>query len=494
MELALRRGEADRIPALLDALCLEQDGQPPHLRLALADIGPLQTLQQRLRRSEARLRGLFVASGYALMLLDRQAFFDCNPATLKLFGCPTRADFLGLHPSQLSPPFQPGGEDSRTLADQRIDTAFRQGSLRFEWLHCRLDGAEFEAEILLNALDLDGQPALLAAVHDISARKQLERAVLESRQTLQRLLDAIAEGAYGIDSQGNCTFANPACLRMLGYASAEDVLGRRMHDLIHHTRPDGGAYPVAACPVEGVMADGQAFHSVDEAFWRRDGQVLPVECWARPIVEDGAVTGAMVTFIDITERKAAAAQILHLALHDPLTQLPNRRLLHDRLEQGLLASERSRQCGALMVMDLDHLKDINDRHGHLVGDLLLAEAARRLLQCVRKSDTVARFGGDEFVVILRELVEDAAAATVAAGQVAETIRAALAQPYRLATSDTVEADSGVEYHCSASIGMVLFNNRTATADELLSRADLAMYRAKAGGGDRVCVGEQGRPK
>lgn len=489
LELVLQRVDGGRIQALVDALRLGEEGQPPTLRLALNDISPLQQLQQALRESTARLASMFEDSGDALMLLDRQAFFDCNAATLKLFGCPTRADFLGLHPSELSPPTQPGGESSRTLADARIDTAFRLGSHRFEWRHCRLDGAEFEAEVLLSALEIQGKPALMASVHDISERKRLERAVIESREALHRLLDAMAEGAYGLDSQGLCTFANPAFLRMLGYAATEDVVGRPLHELIHYAHSDGSAYPAADCPVHAVMKGREAYHSADEVFWHRDGHPVPVECWAHPLVQEGVTTGAMVTFIDITERLAAEAQIHHLAFHDQLTQLPNRRLLQDRLEQALLTCERSRKSGALLMLDLDHFKPLNDGHGHRVGDLLLVEVARRLQQCVRKSDTVARYGGDEFVVILREL--DASQAAYAAGQVAETIRATLAQPYRLTLSDEGGTGICVEHRCTASIGVALFNRHSSDADELYSRADRAMYQAKAEGGNRGCVCELG---
>ena len=194
----------------------------------------------------------------------------------------------------------------------------------------------------------------------------------------------------------------------------------------------------------------------------------------------GTITGYHHICRNITERKRSEEQVRQLAFHDPLTQLPNRRLLGDRLNQALATSRRSGDYGALLFLDLDNFKSLNDTHGHAVGDLLLIEAARRLTGCVREMDTVARFGGDEFVVMFPVLSQERLESLAQAGLIAEKIRVALAEPYRLAIEpDAPTGCATVEHHCSASIGVALFIDQSA--QDLLRWADAAMYRAKAAG-------------
>jgi diguanylate cyclase (GGDEF)-like protein len=204
-----------------------------------------------------------------------------------------------------------------------------------------------------------------------------------------------------------------------------------------------------------------------------------IETFKTPIIdENGNVLGTTGFACDITERKKSEELIHQLAYYDALTQLPNRRLLKDRLGQAMAASARSGRYGALMFLDLDNFKPLNDTHGHEVGDLLLIEVARRITDGVREMDTVARFGGDEFVVMLSELHVDIAEATALANMVAEKIHSALADPYVLSVQRDGKADATVEHHCTASIGVVLFINHEATEEDILKWADLAMYQAK----------------
>ena len=185
---------------------------------------------------------------------------------------------------------------------------------------------------------------------------------------------------------------------------------------------------------------------------------------------------------DITERKGLEYQIRELAFHDPLTKLPNRRLLNDRLAQATTANKRSGFYGALLFLDLDNFKSLNDEHGHVAGDLLLVEVASRLRGCVREVDTVSRLGGDEFVVLLGDLTSDQAHATEQSNKLAEKIRITLAQPYVITGSNGSEA---IEHQCSASIGVVLFSKEHQDLENLLKWADAAMYRSKAEGRNRI---------
>ena len=185
----------------------------------------------------------------------------------------------------------------------------------------------------------------------------------------------------------------------------------------------------------------------------------------------------VATLTDITVSKSAADEILQLAFYDPLTQLPNRRLFIDRLEKSLIASTRSGKIGAIMFLDLDNFKNLNDSLGHFMGDLLLQQVADRLKMSVREEDTVARFGGDEFVVMLEDLSNQLHIAAALAKTIAEKILAKLSQPYLLGTH---------KYSTSSSIGLVLFWNQNESAEELLKYSDIAMYEAKKAGRNTLC--------
>jgi len=188
---------------------------------------------------------------------------------------------------------------------------------------------------------------------------------------------------------------------------------------------------------------------------------------------------------EISRRVKSEERALQLALHDTLTGLPNRRMLCDRLNQTMAASKRSGLYGALMFLDLDNFKPLNDVHGHDIGDLLLIEVARRLTDCVREMDTVVRFGGDEFVVMLRELDADRGISTEQAIAVAEKIRLSVAKPYQLRLSQPGQAERIIEHQCTVCIGVMVFINHEACQAEILKWADAAMYQAKAAGRDNV---------
>jgi diguanylate cyclase (GGDEF)-like protein len=185
----------------------------------------------------------------------------------------------------------------------------------------------------------------------------------------------------------------------------------------------------------------------------------------------------------------ATSQLRGLAFYDTLTLLPNRRLLSDRLTQAMATSRRSGRYGALMFLDLDNFKPLNDQYGHAVGDLLLIEAARRISSCLRETDTVARFGGDEFVVMLTELDADRAGSVTLAQGVAEKIRAILAEGYSLNFDAAGQPEIMIEHRCTSSIGVMLFLNHELSQDEILYWADAMMYQAKKDGRNRICLHE-----
>ncbi len=210
-----------------------------------------------------------------------------------------------------------------------------------------------------------------------------------------------------------------------------------------------------------------------------NGELRTVEVHASPVEVEGRRLLFSIIH-DVTERKQLEEQMHDLAFYDPLTKLPNRRLLLDRLGKALLACGRTHRHGALMFLDLDHFKKLNDLHGHDIGDKLLVEVAKRILGCIREQDSAARFGGDEFVVMLEGLSEDQREAVNQAETVAEKIRAALAQPYLLK-----QDNEAIVHHCSSSVGVSVFRRHDETVEQLLKWTDMAMYRAKDSGRNTI---------
>jgi diguanylate cyclase (GGDEF)-like protein/PAS domain S-box-containing protein len=313
--------------------------------------------------------------------------------------------------------------------------------------------------------ELDGQiMATLALAAGAAIEKHRLVTDLQSSESRSRaLLDSTSEGIYGIDREGRCIFINEAGAAMLGYRP-DEVLGGSMHALLHHEREDGSPYPDEACPIFTAAQSGVACRVDNEVFWRKDGTSFPVEYSAAPLSGDGGVTGAVVAFTDITRRKQVEAQLNDLAHYDALTGLPNRRLFTNLLPKALARAGRSNRMVALLFLDLDRFKRINDTLGHACADLLLKAFGAKLLGCVRTTDTVSRLGGDEFTIILEDLP-----CSDEAMLVARRILDALAVPF------TIE---GREVFVASSIGIALFPSDGQDADSLMVNADAAMYAAK----------------
>ncbi len=243
--------------------------------------------------------------------------------------------------------------------------------------------------------------------------------------------------------------------------------------------------PIVELAMQRAIADGEPY-DVELELITAAGSIRCVHVIGRPDFQDRRILGFLQ---DITERKQMEDRVRQLAFYDPLTELPNRRLLNDRLTQNMAASARSRCYGAVLFIDLDNFKLLNDSHGHEVGDLLLIEVANRLRACVREIDTVARFGGDEFIVLIRELDTDKSESLSQAEIIAEKIRINLSEPYLLRIGHDGTAEVTVDHRCSACVGVVLYVDHEFAQDEILKWADAAMYRAKEAGRDRISFHE-----
>ncbi len=299
------------------------------------EIAERKQAQNAVQTSETKFRTLYESSGDAVMLLDEERFIWCNPATLTMFGCATHEEFCSEHPADLSPPTQPDGTDSLTLANERISAAMKEGWHRFEWMHRRLNGEDFPAEVVLSAMKLEGRPVLQVLIRDISERKQAEE------------------------------------------------------------------------------------------------------------------------------------KIKHMANHDELTGLPTLRLGKDRLSGAIALARRYKSSVALLFLDLDGFKAVNDSMGHKAGDHVLNEVAARLMQSVRETDTVARIGGDEFIIILTQVDEKANSVKIAKN-ILEIV------------SRSMKID-GQDIYIGTSIGIALYPDHGETPAELIKKADEAMYVVKRKG-------------
>lgn len=323
--------------------------------------------------------------------------------------------------------------------------------------------------------------SVYAALRTYQALHQLEQMAdqLQEREARWRaVLETAPDAIVLANDQGLVTAWNPGAQRLFGYAP-EEVIGQPLEKLIaiHHQTGSSAALSrlcdLDSLPLPGKVLELNAIH--------QSGEILPVEVlvgsWQ---TAEGRQFSAILR--DISARRKMEEQIRHMAFYDALTNLPNRRLLLDRLAQTHAACKRSGNHGAFMMLDLDNFKPLNDTHGHEIGDLLLIEVSRRINECLREIDTVARYGGDEFVVVLGGLDADEQKSIDQAAHIAEKIRATIALPYLLQSQ---HADGKlIEHRCTASIGLTLIG-KDSDESELFERADMAMYVAKEAGRNMV---------
>ena len=337
----------------------------------------------------------------------------------------------------------------------------------------------------LSAANASLQQANAKLAREVAEHRQTEAALRDREAHYRLLTEDVLDVVWKTDRDHRFTYISPSDERLRGY-KAEEVIGRHAFDMF---TPEGVALVSEVMrrrreeETRGIQTGSIAFEVQHIC---KDGRLIWGEVLSKPVRdEQGELIGYHGITREITERKQMEEQIQRLAFYDPLTALPNRRLLDDRLQQALAASQRRARHGAVLAIDLDNFKTLNDSHGHLAGDRLLAEVAERLTHCVRQTDTVARFGGDEFVLVLGDLDADRTGAVSQVRIIAAKISRRLAAPYRLTLRPGGAADVTIEHCCSASIGAVVFLGGGESREDLLKWADSAMYQAKNAGRNTI---------
>ncbi|APW45926.1 sensor domain-containing diguanylate cyclase [Rhodoferax antarcticus] len=441
---------------------------------SIQDITELKQVQETLQRSFIALQNVLQTTLDGFLRFDRRGLvLQVNPAYCAMSGY-TQDELLQMSVLDLE------ATDKPEEVAARMVHLYKTGRQQFETRHRRKDGSLWDVEASLTANAGSGGE-IFAFLRDVSDRKLAQLRL----EMAANVFSHAHEGISITDIEGNILNVNDTFSQITGYSRGE-VIGKNTR-LLQSDRQDAAFYQALW---KALLING---HWSGEIWNRRkNGEVYPALLTISAVRDERGVTRQYVTlFSDISVRKAIEEQVRQLAFFDPLTNLPNRRLLTDRLAQILLVNKRSEHFGAVVFLDLDNFKPLNDTHGHGVGDMLLIEVASRLKSCVREMDTVARLGGDEFVVVLSELDATLDASKTQALAVAEKIRDSLSQVYRLQPDAATQtpADQPIEHHCTASVGVAVFEPGQTDQDAILHHADQAMYRAKEAGRNRVVLGE-----
>ena len=432
--------------------------------ILLRDVENRQATEQALAESVARLRAIAAAQPDVLLVIDAQG---------------RHVDVLSSNDAPLmAPAFQLLGKRVHDLlpaaqADQfvaLIQKTLQSGQTEsFVYQLQTLSGLRhFEGRARPLGTIVNGQATAVFLARDITERLAAESALRESELRFRSLLrDIPSISVQGYQADGTTTYWNKASEVLYGY-SEQEALGKNLLELIV---PTDMQEPVRES-IRAMFTHGTPIPSGELRLRHKNGTPVDVFSSHTRIEVPGQAPELFCIDIDISGRKAAEEEARYLAFYDALTRLPNRRLLVDRLEQVMAGSARTGLNAAVLFLDLDNFKTLNDSRGHEMGDLLLIEVAERLRAAVREHDTVARLGGDEFVLVLQNLGSEAAEAAAQVRSVCEQVLASLREPYLL---------DGQEHHLTTSIGATVLRQPHATVDEVLKQADLAMYRAKDAG-------------
>ncbi|HXP97928.1 MAG TPA: EAL domain-containing protein [Telmatospirillum sp.] len=419
-----------------------------------------------LDQQRSRLRAVLQTIPDLVWLKDADGvYLTCNPPFERFFGAP-ESEIVGKTDFDFV-----DAELARFFREKdQLAIAAGKPSVNEEWVTFASDGRRALLETIKTPMkdDFGTLVGVLGIARDITQARGVEAELRRSEALLQQSQRLASIGHFVLDEESGRLKTSSVFDQIFGIEADHP---RSFAAWLAWVHPDHRT--AFAERMRDFLREGGQFEWEYPILRTSDG----TERWVKMSAEsrldkEGRPANLFGNVQDITEHKTAEAEIQQLAFFDPLTKLPNRRLLLERLSRAKAASARNAICGALIFIDIDNFKTLNDTKGHQVGDLLLQDVAKRLNSCVRQGDTVARFGGDEFIVMVEALSGKIEEATVQADAIGEKILLHLAQPYSLA---------GYQHHCAASLGITLFSGTDVSNDDLLKQADLAMYQSKAAG-------------
>jgi diguanylate cyclase (GGDEF)-like protein/PAS domain S-box-containing protein len=419
----------------------------------------------KLESNEKKSREILETALDAFVGMDsRGTIVDWNAQAVATFGW-SREEALG---QRFFPMVIPGRNRASEEKGPECFLVSSEGAVlnkRIEISALHRDGHEFPIELALSSIRWGETRLFTAFVRDITVRRDMEEALFAEKERAQVALKSIGDAVACTDISGNITFLNVVAEKLTGW-SHEEAEGRPMADVLEIL--DGTSRKANISLLELAVENRIGQLPSNSILIRLDGFEIPIEDSVAPIHDrEGQATGAVIVFRDVSAARALTLELAHSAAHDVLTGLPNRALLNDRVNQAILLAPRHTKKIAVLFLDLDGFKHVNDSLGHLTGDKLLQSIAKRLRICVRDSDTVSRQGGDEFVVLLSEMEhpEDAAVA-------ARRMLQAVAAPHLITQQDL---------HVTASIGISVYPDDGLDAETLIKNADTAMYEVKGNG-------------
>ncbi len=454
----VRSGEAGQILAVSGRPLFDGEGRFRGYRGVTRDITNEKRMLAELADHEQLLGEIIDASANPIVVKDQHyRFIIMNDAACKFLKRPREA-LVGKTDFDIFPE-----ETARRFRETDNEVLHHGGPVEYEGFYPVPEGPHPWMFVRKSAFTRsNGDKVIFVAITDLTARRKTETALLHSERRFRDIAEAAGEYVWEAGLQGRFSYVSPRVEKVLGYRP-EEMVGKSFFRFL----PFGEMQHIRRWMTDNETAEG-AFRDLEHRFIAKSGEVR----WLRAngvIVRDdhGLLIGRRGTTSDITERKKAEHRIAFLANRDPLTELANRSFFQDRLSQAIRNAARRQESLAVMFLDLDRFKIINDSLGHHVGDLMLKEVSKRLLECVRKIDTVARLGGDEFIILIEGLSRDPDAENIAF-----KILRALAHPIPILE---------YELHTSCSIGAALFPRDGDTVEALLKHADLAMYAAKERG-------------
>ena len=463
-ESATVRKDGTVLPVEIANRAMHLHGQRAFFAI-VRDISERKRLDTALRESEARFRTLSEDAPEAILVHDLESglFVDATSSAERLFAC-SRDEILSHGPQYFYAPDQPAGAPSFESIHDRGQRILAGEQMKFERLVRNRKGQDILCEVRLVLLPAANRKLVRASFVDITESKRIENALRESEEKYRLLFEESFDGLFISTPSGRFSDINQKAIRMFGYDSREEMLALDLARDVY-ARPEERNFVLSS-------VNAQGFAEFELVGKKKNGELITVVCSYTAVKDkEGSVTAYRGIIRDITEKKKSEEVIWRQANFDTLTGLPNRNMFRDRLGNEAKKSDRVGLPLALLLIDLDRFKEVNDTLGHAVGDHLLQEAARRIRSCLRESDTVARLGGDEFAVVLSAIAE-----TNHIEDVAQKIIGGLAKPFQLG-SEAV--------YVTASIGITLYPNDTTDIDALIKNADQAMYVAKNKGRNRA---------